>query len=187
MKHAVAAVAGFLMTSLALADSQIVDPSVFAPGTDVSELYEDVVLSTAQGAMVIFGTDVVEPLHLISDLTTPVFTTGTAFAHSSGDIWSAGQCCGGDQVLRADFERPTFAVAVLFMPDDTDTGVLQIYDKQDRLLDEAVFRSGAAFTISLETPNRPIAYALATFGDTGRIGTLTFDIPPRRRGPPAAE
>lgn len=176
---------GFLLGSLlaptlALADIEIADPSAFTQGTDVSNAYEGVTLSNAVGSMEIFDTTVTVPLTLISDLTTPVYTTGTVFAHLGGDIWSAGQCCGGTQVLRADFNGPVFEVSVLFLPDDTDTGVFQIYDKQGRLLGEEIFRSSAPFTLSLETPNRPIGYALATFGDTGRLGALAFRTPPRR-------
>jgi len=165
---------------IAQAGIEIVDPSAFPAGTDVSSSYDGVTLSTAVGSMVINGTVVSVPLVLTSDFTTPVYTTGTAFNHSSGDIWSAGQCGGcGDEVLRADFDKPTFAVSVLFLPNDTDTGIVQIYDKQGRLLGEEIVRDSQPFTISLETPNRPIAYALATFGDTGRLGTLAFQTPPR--------
>jgi hypothetical protein len=170
---AIAPMAGF-------SDVRIADPSAFTPGTDVSETYADVTLSTAVGSMVINGTDVSSPLTLISDATTPVYTTGSYFYNAfTGSIWSAGQCCGGTQVLRADFHRPVFEVAVTFIPDDTDTGILQIYDKQNRLLGEAIFRGSTPFTLTLETPNRPIAYALATFGDTGRLGSIAFLVPPR--------
>lgn len=166
----------------AVADTVIVDPSSFPDGAEISHPNESVTLSTAQGAMVIEFLEVIEPLELTSELTTPVYAVGNVFAHAAGDIWSAGQCCGGDQVLRADFHRPTFSVAVHFLPTDTDTGVVQIYDKQGRLLDEALARDNVPFTISVDTPNRPIAYALATFGDTGRLGTLAYDVPPRHEG-----
>ncbi len=164
---------------VASAETIIVDPSAFADGADIGNAVDHVTLSTAQGSMVIEFLDVIEPLELTSDLTTPVFAVGGVFAHSAGDIWSAGQCCGGDQVLRADFERPTFSVAVHFLPNDTDTGVLQIYDGRGRLLAEQLARDNVPFTISVNTPNKPIAYALATYGDTGRISTLSFDMPPR--------
>lgn len=178
MKRTLLAVSLALCLSVTYAETVIVDPSTVADGTDISTAFPNVVLATAVGSIVINDLDVTQPLTLTSDLTTPVFAVGGVFSHSSGSTWSAGQCCGGDEVLRADFDRPTFAVSVLFVPDDTDTGVLQIYDQQDRLLAEELVRDNQPFTISLETPRGPIAYALATFGDTGKLATLSYDIPP---------
>lgn len=179
MKRTCLALVALCFAQITHADGVIADASAFPDGTNVSNSYPGVVLATAQGAMIINGLDVTEPLHLISDLTTPVYTTGTYFSHAAGSLWSAGQCCGGDQVLRADFTRPTFNVSVLFVPDDTDSAVLQIYDKHDNLMGEVLDRQSEPFTLSLTTPNKPIGYALATFGDTGLIATVSYTQPPR--------
>ena len=156
------------------ADTVIADASAFSAGTDVSNAYPGVVLSTAEASMIVNDLVVTVPLRLISGNTTAVYTTGTYFYHASWDLWSAGQCCGPDLALRMDFTRPTSSVAVLFVPDDTDTAVLQIYDSGDNLLAEVLDRKNTPMTLSLNSPSVPIAYALATFGDTGRIATLSY-------------
>jgi len=150
----------------------VADPSAFPGGTDVSNAYPGVTLSTAEGSVGVIDTTVSSPLQLISNSTGPVFTTGSAFSHTSGDIWSAG-CCG-DEVLRADFVDGASFVSMQFLPTDTDTGFLQAYDADGVLLSDQLARSGAPFTLAFTATGTPIAYILATFGDTGRLGTLTF-------------
>jgi len=179
MKRIFVTLMAVLISQITYADGVIADASAFSAGTDVSNSYPGVVLSTAEASMIVNDLDVTEPLHLISENTTAVYTTGTHFSHASGDIWSAGQCCGGDVALRADFTRPTFEVSVLFVNTDTDTAVLQIYDKQGNLLDELLDRKSEPFTLSLTTPDKPIGFALATFGDTGKIASIAYTQPPR--------
>ena len=179
MKRIFLALLALSFAQITHADGVIADASAFTAGTDVSEAYPGVILSTAEASMIVNDLDVTDPLHLISENTTAVYTTGTYFSHASGDIWSAGQCCGGDLALRADFTRPTFNVSVLFVNTDTDTAVLQIYDKHGNLLGEVLDRKSEPFTLSLTTPNKPIGFALATFGDTGRIASMAYTQPPR--------
>jgi hypothetical protein len=159
--------------TVAQADPVLIDPSFYSSGTDISNLFDGVTLSTAQGSMEIFDTKVTDPLHLISDIIEPVLSDGTYFAHGGGSIWSAGQCCGRDDVLRIDFDGLATMVSVMFVPDDTDTGILQIYDSSDILLDEAIFRSSSNFDLTLSGDD--IAYALATFGDTGQIRIISYE------------
>lgn len=164
-----------------LAGTVIIDPSAFTAGSDVSNAYPGVTLATGQGTMQVYDTTVYQSLHLTSDLTMPVYTTGTRFAHAAGDIWTANNyngCCGGDQVLRIDFGKSITSVAVQFYPDDTDTAVLQIYDRKGKLLAETYVRDSNAITLSLDAPPRSkIAYALATYADTGRIGAISISAP----------
>jgi hypothetical protein len=171
-----------LIAAPSAAETVIIDPSAFAAGSDVSTAYKGVTLSTAQGTSQVIFLEVIEPLHLISDLTTPVYTTGTRFSHAAGDIWSANsQCCGSQElVLRVDFKGAVTSVAVLFDADDTDTAVLQVYDRRDQLLAETYQRFSGPNTMSLEAPPKTkIAYALATFADTGRIGAIAYSKPGR--------
>ncbi len=119
--------------------------------------------------------------HLISDLTTPVYVnaTGNRFAHAAGDVWSANSLCCGNQtnVLKVSFATPATSVAVLFEAGD-DTAMLQIYDRRGVLLAETYQRLTGTHTVSLDAPPRKkIAFALATYGDTGRIGTVTYTVP----------
>lgn len=153
-------------------------PSAFGSGTIVSAAYEGVTLSHAQGALDTDGPVITVPLHLISSFSGPIYAEGTRFAHSGGAIWSAGPCCNDFTVLRADFSRLTSYVSMLFLPNDNDSGILQAYDAQHNLISEKVLISTAPFTLEIETPTAMIAYALATFGDTGELGYLTFDVAP---------
>ena len=159
----------------AKADPIIIDPSIFNAGIKIGGIFSDVIFSTAQGSMEIVGTTVTIPLHLTSGAMGPVFSDGMFFSHEGGSVWSAGQCCGGDQVLRMDFLDPVSFVSMLFSPDDTDTGILQIFAYDGTLLGEEIFRSSDPFSLALEGPG--IAFALATFGDTGQLGVLTFSVP----------
>ena len=153
-----------------------IDPASYADNTDLTGLFDTVELSTAQGFVDVIGTDVLVPLQLTSDTTEAVFAKNGLFANSTdtGLIWSA---TGGsfDDVLRADFLVPVISVSMLFLPNDIDTGFLQIYDRHDNLIDETIFRGSDPFTLTLSDPS--IAYALATYGDTGRLGALSYAVP----------
>ena len=107
------------------------------------------------------------PFRLVAD--------GNRFAHSGGIIWSAGPCCNVHTVLRADFSATATTVSVFFLPDDNDGGVLQAYDAQDNLIDDRLVIANSPFTISISSQSTPIAYVLATYGDTGIIGSLSFE------------
>jgi hypothetical protein len=76
--------------------------------------------------------------------------------------------------LRADFAQPVDFVSVAFAPDDTDSGVLQAYASNGDLLAETVNRSNSAYVLSYSGLSSPIAFVIATYGDTGRLGTISF-------------
>ena len=171
-------VASCLLGGRVNAENIQVNPSDFAPGTNISNAIPGVVLSRAEGSLDTAGPVITVPLHLISSLSEPVFAEGSRFAHSGGIIWSAGPCCNIHTVLRADFLATASRVSVLFLPDDNDGGVLQAYDAHDNLIDDRLVIANSPFTISISSPSIPIAYVLATYGDTGIIGSLSFEPAP---------
>jgi hypothetical protein len=80
------------------------------------------------------------------------------------------------EVLRLDFDRPAHSVSVEFFPDGTDTGVFQAYDAEGNVLSESVKRSGTPFSLSYNDSEARIAYVLATFADSGNLGTVNFTL-----------
>ena len=79
--------------------------------------------------------------------------------------------------MRIDFTLPVSFVSLQFLPDDTDTGVLQAYSAENTFLGEIVGRDKIPFTLSLNSSSIPFAYILATFADSGRgITPLGYEI-----------
>ncbi|MFO1392549.1 MAG: hypothetical protein U1F09_02115 [Steroidobacteraceae bacterium] len=181
MKRFMLLVAALLLSGVGYGETVIVDPSVYPAGTDVTAAYPGVRLNTAEGTSQVYYLEVWEPLHLISDVTLPVYVnaTGNRFAHPAGDVWSANSLCCGSQtnVLKITFDKPVSSVAVLFDAGE-DTAILQIYDHRGVLLAESYQRFTGPNTLSLDAPpKKKISFALATFGDTGRIGPVTYTVP----------
>jgi hypothetical protein len=186
MNRSILLAAVLLLCNVGFAETVIVDPSVFPAGTDVTTAYKNVRLETAQGTSQVYYLEVWESLHLTSDLTTPVYVsaTGNRFAHAAGDIWSANSLCCDNQmdVLKISFRKSVVSVAVLFLPIGSDTFMLQIYGINGELLAESYQRSADPTTISLDAPPKTkIGFALATFADTGRLGTVTYTTPAKRK------
>ncbi len=111
----------------AVAATTTIEPGVFANRTNISTLTLGVTLSEAAASLDTEGPLITVPLHLVSDFSGPVFASGSVFANSGGPIWSAGPCCTIHNALRADFADRVIRVAVEFLPDDNDSGVLQAY------------------------------------------------------------
>lgn len=186
MRRVILLTAALLLCNFALAETVIIDPSVFPAGTDVTAAFKNVRLETAQATSQVYYLEVWEPLHLVSDLTTPVYVsaTGNRFAHAAGDVWSANSLCCDNQMdaLKVSFRKPVTSVAVLFFPIGEDTFMLQSYGTNGELLAESYQRSADPTTISLDAPPRTkIGFALATFADTGRLGTVTYTTPAKRK------
>lgn len=79
--------------------------------------------------------------------------------------------------MRIDFTSPVSFVSMQFLPDDTDSGVLQVYSADNVFLGEQVGRDSNPFTLSLSSSSTPFAYILATFADTGRgIAPLGYEV-----------
>ncbi len=69
-------------------------------------------------------------------------------------------------------------VSVEFHPDDNDSGVLQAYSANDTLLGDQFLIANHPFTLEIISAGTPIAYLLASYGDTGLIGAITFETSP---------
>ena len=155
-----------------------IEPGEFANGANISTLIPGVTLSEAAASLDTAGPVITVPLHLVSDFSGPVFASGSVFANSGGPIWSAGPCCTIHNALRADFADKVIRVAVEFLPDDNDGGVLQAYSASGALLDDKLLIANHPFTLEIFSASTPIAYLLASFGDTGLIGAITFETSP---------
>jgi hypothetical protein len=112
------------------------------------------------------GTTVIAP---ITQIGGPLggFTTPSSFA---SNIWDPSMA------MRVDFTSTVSFVSVDFLPNDVDTGVLQVYSAGGALLGEQVGRSSTPFTLSFNTLSTPYAYILATYGDTGYLGRVGYEI-----------
>lgn len=84
----------------------------------------------------------------------------------------------GGTAMRVDFSSPLSFVSVDFIPNDTDTGVLQAYSAEGLLLGEQVGRYSTplTFTLSLSSSSTPFAYILATYADSGNIGRVGYEV-----------
>ena len=65
-----------------------------------------------------------------------------------------------------------------FNPDDNDSGVLQLYSANGTLPGDRFLVANHPFTLEIISAGAPIAYLLASYGDTGLIGALTFETLP---------
>jgi hypothetical protein len=65
-----------------------------------------------------------------------------------------------------------------FYPDDTDNGVLGVFDSAGTLISHQYLRQAAPFTLSYSYEGVPISYILAGFHDPARLGPLTFEVAP---------
>ena len=154
---------------------EVIDPSIFNAGTNVSNAYPNVTLLTAQVSAEINDLDVVTPLRLISDVTGPVFTNGSVFLTDAGSSsWSADIRLG-DDALRVDIQTARTSISATIVPNDTDTAVMQIYDSQGALIAETIARSSSEFVLSLAAPvNSTIAFALVAPIDGAEIKQIVI-------------
>lgn len=155
-----------------------IDPASFANGTNLSTLIPGVTLSEATASLDTAGPVITVPLHVISNFSGPIFAGGSNFVHSDGAIWSAGPCCAIHNALRADFADSVSRVSVEFHPDDNDAGVLQAYSAEGALLDDQFLIANHPFTLEIISTGTPIAFLLASYGDSGLIGAITLESSP---------
>lgn len=78
--------------------------------------------------------------------------------------------------MRVDFASPVSFVSVGFLPNDTDTGVLQVYGPGGVLVGEQIGRDSTPFTLSFSSSGAPYSYILATFADTGKMGLVVYEV-----------
>ncbi len=155
-----------------------IDPADYANGTNISTLIPSVALSEAAASLDTAGPVITVPLHVVSDFSGPIFAGGSNFIHSGGAIWSAGPCCAIRNALRADFAVSVSRISVEFRPDDNDAGVLQAYSADGALLGDQFLIANHPFTLEITGAGTPIAYLLASYGDSGLIGAITFETFP---------
>ena len=101
--------------------------------------------------------------------TGPAITNPADFSFSSYS-W------GPTEAMRVDFTSPVSFVFVYFLPNDPDTGVLQVYSAEGTLLGEQVGRDSIPFTLSFNTSSTPYAYILASYGDAGYLGHIGYEV-----------
>ena len=177
MKHLVGIGTAILLgfgTSSTLA-SITLDPTDFAPGTDVSTLFDDVVLSTVDATANAVDITIFDPLRQVSPSTSPIYAASDAFSRLTFRAsWSAG-CCSLFKALRIDFLDLATDVTVQYLPDDEDTGLLAVFGPSGEILADLVGRSTSPYNLSYTSTGVPIAYALASFADTGYIGRIQYE------------
>ena len=120
-----------------------------AAGTDVSELFSDVRLSTARVVAEIDGEQVVVPLRLEAAAAQPVLTNGQAFTSNLGASGWAADRRFGNSALRVDFAAFATALAAEIDADSLQSVVLQLYDAQDQVLAETVVERDGRFPVRL--------------------------------------
>ena len=77
--------------------------------------------------------------------------------------------------MMATFSIPLDSVAMTFHPDDTDTGVLGVFDTQGNLLFHQYLRANNSFTLSYNIQGTPVGYILAGSSDPAYLGALSFN------------
>jgi hypothetical protein len=160
-----------------------INASDYPSGTAMDAAIAGVAFSTVPADGYYDGQDpvvVVDPMEQTGPALGGVTATNGSFMPSVGNYW---YLVGGNPgvALRVDFQVPASAVSVRFVPDDRDTGVLQVYSPSGALLEEIVGRNTSPFTLSYVAQGTPVSYLLASFGDTGYIDQIGYD----RRGIPA--
>jgi hypothetical protein len=164
-----------LGTSPALA-SVTLDPTYFASGTDVSTSFDGAILSTVEASSNTIGTTIFEPLRQTSATEAPVYAAANTFSRLTFPAsWVSGSCCSLQVALRIDFLDLATGVAVHFPPDDIDTGLLSLFGPSDEFLADLAVESSSPFDITYTSTGVPIAYALASYGDTGYIGRIQYE------------
>jgi hypothetical protein len=132
------------------------------PGAISSDLTFSVVPATGQYS----GTTVIAPMEQVGPAIGPVTNTSN-FSLMFGDPTTA---------MRVDFVSFLSFVSIDFVPNDTDTGVLQAYSFDGLLLSEVVGRSNSSYTLTLNAASTPFAHILASYGDSGGIGRVGYDV-----------
>jgi hypothetical protein len=173
MKSLASAVAAILLgfaTSSALALVSL-DPADFTPGSNVSNAFAGVELSNVEATADVVGVVIISPLREVPSTPTPIYAFDDSFSNDSTRprTWFSGIA------LRIDFDFSPKQVSVLFLPDDTDTGLLSIFGPSGEALADLVAMSSAPFTLTFSESGTPIAYALASYGDTGNIGRIQYE------------
>ena len=150
------------------------DPADFPAGSNVSATFVGIQLSGVSATADVIGVDVFSPLREVPSIATPIYAIGNVFSNdpTTPRTWFAGSA---GIALRIGFDVSPGQVSVLFMPDDTDTGLLSVFGPSDEVLADLVARSSVPFTLTFAASGTSVAYALASYGDTGYIGRIQYE------------
>jgi len=77
--------------------------------------------------------------------------------------------------LRIDFLGFATEVIVQFLPDDIDSGLLALFGPNGEVLADLIGESQRPFDLSYTSTGTPIAYALASYADTGYVGRIQYE------------
>ena len=188
----VAGLAGAL-SSPAWASLILVEPDLYAAGTDIRTAFPGVTLSVVErpDAAVVpaIGTSVFLGGSNVSTTGDRVFARspsgfcglGQAEAEDTAKTWTPSAVCG---TLQATFASPTDFVSIDVIFDDDDRGFLAAYDSMGVLLAE-VFGSGDGrgptpfVTLKIDRPARDIAFVTAggIVGEGSYLDNLQFSVP----------
>lgn len=152
----------------ALASAQVsVEPDAFAPGTDLTNAFAGVTLtSSSSGPVFAF----IAPA---GRATTGRLVFGNRAFSGFEDEWGAGA-----PTFRADFAAPVLSVSIDVIGNDSfDLGSLRAFDASNNLLDTAL--TGALVTnqfqrLTVSSGSQNIAYVIAS-GDLGGTESISLD------------
>jgi len=171
-----------LLNGIASAAMITINPSNYAAGTDLGNPYPKVTFTTAQGYVDFVDFDptptLVETIHLTGPDLGSIFAQGPYMAGVNHVNWASDPLFSGYEVFKATFSLPVDFVSMTYFPDDTDTGVLGVFDRHGNLLSHQYLRSNETFALSYTADNKPIGYILASFDDPGYLGALSFNVKP---------
>ncbi len=155
------------------------DPADYADGTDVSAVFDGVQLGRVEATSNVVGTTVYSPLRQIaaSNSVGQVYASSGRFSRlpNTATLWSSGTCCSLSDALRIDFIGLATGIAVSYLPDDGDTGLLAVFGPSGEVLADLVDQAASPFILSYTSSDVPIAYALVSFADTGHIGAIRYE------------
>jgi hypothetical protein len=158
----------------------IVDPAAYPSGTDLGGLTPGVTLTTGRGYVDFLDFDqtptLVETIRLTGPTVGSVFAAGPFFASANFPNWASDPLFGRHEVFVATFSVPIDFISIMFHPDDTDTGVLGVFDSFGNLLSHQYVRARDPFVISYTFQGTPIGYVLAGTGDPSDLGVFQFNV-----------
>lgn len=158
----------------------LVNANDFPSPTEMGSAVPGLTFSTVPVTGSYIGTSVVSSMVQTGPAIGGVTADGRDFPDGSKflsvDAGVFGLVFDIDNALRVDFLPGATYVSVRFVPNDNDTGVLQAYGAADTLLAEFVARSRSVFELEYTALSEPVRYLLATFGDTGYIDQVGYEL-----------
>jgi len=181
--NALALFAGLAVGALSLdtahATLVTIDPATYASGTNIGSPFPGVTLTVARGYVDFVDFDptptLVDTIRLTGGDLGTIYAQGPNMATAAFPNWASDPLFGRYEVFKAAFGVPVDFVSMTFLPDDTDTGVLGVFDSAGNLLSHQYRRTNVPHTLSFGSGGVPIAYILAASDDPGYLGALAFN------------